>query len=210
MALSLAVAPGPALAADGTISVAQAYNGSAVTAVGEYSVCKVASRSEDGSSFTWEDAYASAVPAGDEAITQGMLDSDGARIAQALSAQGGSPLASARTDPAGKAVFSGLRDGIYLVTNTLAPSGYQASLPFLVTIPYEGKSTVNATPKLSLIPSTSPSTPPATTVVTHEEPPRESPKTGDDGLPLSAASLVVGLVCLSLGMRARRPSGRCE
>lgn len=42
---------------------------------------------------------------------------------------------------------TGLRQGLYLVVQTKAANGYQKINPFLVTIPFDGKLNVDATPK---------------------------------------------------------------
>lgn len=51
-------------------------------------------------------------------------------------------------DENGKASFTGLKEGLYLLVQNEAAMGFNEVNPFLVTIPYAGKYNVDATPKL--------------------------------------------------------------
>lgn len=81
-------------------------------------------------------------------------------------------------DPEGRAVFSGLEKGLYLVVQTEAPQGWYCAAPFLVPIPLDGEWEVLAYPKLSVLLT-------------------QSPKTGQHPAPLIGA---MGLVLSGTGL----------
>lgn len=81
-------------------------------------------------------------------------------------------------DADGCGEFTGLTEGLYLLTQTEAPEGYACADPFLIPIPLDGQWEVLACPKISMILT-------------------ESPKTGQHPAPLIGA---MGLILSGMGL----------
>lgn len=56
-----------------------------------------------------------------------------------------------KLDSQGSIVFSGLEEGLYLITQEKAPMGWQCAAPFLVPVPLDGNWEVLAYPKQALL-----------------------------------------------------------
>ncbi len=104
----------------------------------------------------------------------------------------------------GKATFPDLEQGLYLLVQTKAASGYSAVNPFLVSVPYLKNGVyvyeVDATSKTGLVPQ--PSTTPG-------KPGEKLPQTGQLWWPVPVL-LAVGLLFVVLGLAKRRGSGHGE
>ena len=99
-------------------------------------------------------------------------------------AEGGTTL---KADKDGVVSFPDLEEGLYLVVQTEAASGYYPFNPFLVNIPWDGYEwDMDAKPKMELLP-------------------KQSPQTGDDILPAVAAMLLSGMgLAFCLGRRKKK------
>lgn len=76
-------------------------------------------------------------------------------------------------DENGKATFTALQEGLYLIVQNMAAEGYNEVNPFLVTIPNAGKYNVDATPKLDILTKPTPEEP--------DEPEESDSEEIDDG-----------------------------
>lgn len=83
-------------------------------------------------------------------------------------------------DERGRAEFSRLEQGLYLIVQDKAAAGYYSFVPFLVELPYEGQWHLLANPKM-------------------EPYPEEQPKTGQGLEPLPG---IVGMVLSGIGLIA--------
>lgn len=128
---------------------------------GQLSLYKVADAVADdtGWHLAWTDAYSSM----DDDIygqTGKLSDAYNKNLASKLAAVATSPLSTATVDSTGKASFSGLRVGMYLVVQTQASDGYDVIDPFVVTVPVQDETTgalaydVNASPKAGVATAT--------------------------------------------------------
>lgn len=107
----------------------------------------------------------------------------------------------------GKATFPQLEQGLYLLVQTKAASGYSAVTPFLVSVPYlkDGRYIydVDASSKTGLEP------PPSTTPATPTTPGEKLPQTGQLWWPVPVL-LAVGLLLVVLGLVRRRGNAHGE
>jgi len=99
-------------------------------------------------------------------------------LAQWLSLRAGQEETVRLLDADGCAVFSGLKEGLYLLIQTDAPEGYACAEPCLIPLPLDGQWQVQANPKTSVLLT-------------------ESPKTGQHPIPLIGA---MGLVLSGTGL----------
>jgi len=99
-------------------------------------------------------------------------------LAQWLSERIASGGVRQQLDREGRAVFSGLEQGLYLVVQTEAPTGWYCAAPFLVPVPLDGEWEVLAYPKMAVLLT-------------------QSPKTGQHPAPLIGA---MGLVLSGMGL----------
>lgn len=131
-------------------------------------------------------------------------------LADYAKGKGLSPLASKTIGSDGKAVFSDLGVGLYLVVQTKAASGYELVAPFLISVPMyedgEYSYAVDAAPKFSL--SKKP---------VHEKPPEPTSSTGKTTLPQTGqlnwpvpVLSVLGMCLFLLGWRLRLGGKRYE
>ena len=115
-------------------------------------------------------------------------DADSPALAWWLAEQAGAGGTTLLLDADGRADFTGLGTGLYLLVQDQAAEGYYPMVPFLVQLPYEGQWDVQAVPKTERLPE-------------------ELPKTGQDPTPILAGGGMVfsglGLVLLA-GRRKRR------
>ncbi|MCI7808750.1 hypothetical protein MR626_05620 [bacterium] len=107
----------------------------------------------------------------------------------------------------GKVTFPDLEQGLYLLVQTKAASGYSAVNPFLVSVPYlkDGRYIyeVDATSKTELEPQ------PSTTPGNPSTPGEKLPQTGQLWWPVPVL-LAAGLLFVVLGLVKRRGSGHGE
>lgn len=107
----------------------------------------------------------------------------------------------------GKVTFPELEQGLYLLVQTKAASGYSAVNPFLVSVPYlkDGRYIyeVDATSKTELEPQ------PSTTPGNPSTPGEKLPQTGQLWWPVPVL-LAAGLLFVVLGLVKRRGSGHGE
>lgn len=122
-------------------------------------------------------------------------------------------------DENGKASFSGLQEGLYLIIQNEAAIGFNEVNPFLVTIPYAGKYDVDATPKLDNMTKPTPEEPdepeesdteeiedddtPEGDTPEDETPKESLPQTGQLNWPIPVMA-VSGLVLFAFGWCMRR------
>lgn len=95
---------------------------------------------------------------------------------------------SASTDANGKAEFSNVEEGLYLLVQTKSTDNYEDTTPSLISIPStDGSYSVTALPKSSRKPETptNPTTPSKTPTTTPTITKSQSPKTGVDGMDYS-------------------------
>lgn len=168
-ALTLAVAR-PALAEQtGTISITQRDTSQTPIGGGKVAIYQVGVIS--GSSYQYVGAFATL---GDDLTThipndpdKGKVDSAYLDKLESIAKESSTPLQTVNIDARGEATFDqgadgsrGLAPGAYLVVQVEAAPGYNSFDRFLVTIPWEGSYTVDASPKLNAVSATStPSTP---------------------------------------------------
>lgn len=105
----------------------------------------------------------------------------------------------------GKAIFSNLRQGLYLIVQNKAADGYEKITPFLVSVPNEEDGTylydVDATPKLSTLTKTEPKP------TTSNKPTDPSlPQTGQLNWPVPVLA-ALGLLLFSIGCVLRSRPG---
>lgn len=114
---------------------------------------------------------------------------------------------TAQIDGEGKVCFDDLEYGLYLMVQDQAAEGYTPVSPFLVTVPgQDGEADVDASPKLTVQPAATETTPPTTTT---ETTPTDStlPQTGQLNWPvpvLAAAGVLVFLFGWYLTRSARK------
>lgn len=105
-------------------------------------------------------------------------DALSAELAQWLGERTGQSGTAQFLDADGSTEFSGLEEGLYLLTQTEAPEGYACVQPFLIPIPMNGQWEVLAYPKNTVLLT-------------------ESPKTGQHPAPLLGA---MGLILSGTGL----------
>lgn len=131
----------------GTIRISLDYGGDPVNR-GEVVVYRVAEPLEE--SYRLAENYGGGVIRQEDAFSP--------ELAQWLSERRGSEGMRQCLDPEGRAVFSGLEEGLYMIVQTEAPEGWYCAAPFLVSVPLNGEWEILACPKLSLVMTESPGT----------------------------------------------------
>lgn len=85
-------------------------------------------------------------------------DADAPELAQWLAEKAGETGEVRYLDSDGCAEFTGLEEGLYLLTQSDAPEGYACCSPFLICIPLNGSWEIHARPKIGLLQTESPRT----------------------------------------------------
>lgn len=101
----------------------------------------------------------------------------------------------------GKAVFTDIAPGLYVVAQLRAKSGYEEMSPFLISLPlFDGEkylSHVEINPKVPIE-----TEPPATTESTSQKPPQKAPQTGQLNWPVPVLTMS-GLLLFAIGWALR-------
>lgn len=116
------------------------------------------------------------------------------KLASAVTEKQLSAVGSASTDANGKAEFSNVEEGLYLLVQTKSTDKYEDTTPSLISIPStDGSYSVTALPKSSRKPETptNPTTPSQTPTTTPTITKSQSPKTGVDGMDYSIPMTVM-------------------
>lgn len=143
----------------GTITVEMEYNGSAVTG-GVLTACRVGEIQENDGNYSFRKTAAM------EGFTGSYENIGSASLAEDVAAfveQQKLPAYAVAKNENGKAVFSDLELGLYLIVQTESSSGYEPLKPFLISVPmnedghyvYE----INAEGKFQLTQTPKPATP---------------------------------------------------
>lgn len=186
--------------ADGSVSVTMSYRGEAVPG-GTVTLYFVAQAGEDAYEFTGDFAGCGISLAD---ISAAKTAQDLADYALAMGIEG----ETCAIDENGYACFEKLEYGLYLMVQEEAAEGYVPVTPFLVTVPGEdGKADVDASPKLSVKPAPTESTPP-TEPATTTPPEGNLPQTGQLNWPVPVLA-VAGILLFMFGWYLSR-TGRKE
>ena len=103
----------------------------------------------------------------------------------------------------GRVSFSGLRPGLYLVMQAEDSKDDVAIIPFLISIPFEGKYQITAAPKSGIKVPDKPGTPPPDKPKKKPKKGRRIPRTGQLWWPV-AAGLSAGVVLIIAGILVRK------
>ncbi len=190
----------PNLEQDGSITVSMTYNGRSVSG-GTLTMYRTGDVAEDDGnySFVLSEAFA-----GSQASLADIQSDELAQKLAAYAEDRGISGETVRVDEAGTAVFRNVEPGLYLIVQGEAAKGYQAAVPFLVSVPMVKDGTylydVDASPKTEL--KKAPPTPVPTKPVSSR-----LPQTGQLNWPipiLTAAGLALGIA----GWRLRTGKGK--
>ncbi|MDO5423397.1 MAG: SpaA isopeptide-forming pilin-related protein [Eubacteriales bacterium] len=185
----------------GTVTVEMKYNGSAVSG-GVLTAYRVGEIQEDDGDYSFVKTDAM------EGFTGSYEEIDSAELAGAVAAFVQKEKISAYSiagNQNGKAVFSNLELGLYLIAQTESSDGYEPLTPFLVSVPMNENGTylyeINAEGKVELTSTTKPTEP---TEPTEPKKPKEPtlPQTGQLNWPVPVLA-ILGMALFLAGWALR-------